>query len=191
MYQRVQGRASGDTESSKAREDNPPCHPRSPHGGLSDNGETDLNGGSQPREDVCPTEPGDDKDKDCLRSARSKGRDGTLRRDSANEGYSGGGEGEPANAKPTIQPSLSQAPVSPQRVIGPRRHRDTDDGEDYLPIEDKDAEHSQDNVVRPPRRKRRRVDASTLTTGGTATQQQTHQYRADPDHDKFRNHPVL
>jgi len=46
------------------------------------------------------------------------------------------------------------------------------------PIEDSDAEHRQDDAVRPPQRKRRKANAST--TGGTAAQQQTHQCRTGP-----------
>src|SRR5688500_6734014 len=45
-YRRIRGRASGGTESPKAKEDNPPYYPGSPGGGSSDNAETDhLNGG--------------------------------------------------------------------------------------------------------------------------------------------------
>jgi len=63
--------------------------------------------------------------------------------------------------------------VSRQRVLGPRRHHDTDDEEVYRLFEDSDAEHSQDDV-RPRRCKRRRVDVSTPAAGGTAAQQQTY-----------------
>ncbi|KAK0702719.1 hypothetical protein B0H67DRAFT_650083 [Lasiosphaeris hirsuta] len=83
---------------------------------------------------------------------------------------------ELANAEPSIQPSASQGRLNLQ--VGRRRHRDTNDG-DYRPIEDSDAEHSQDDIVPPPQRKRRRMNTSILSTGGTAAQRQTHQYYAD------------
>jgi len=71
------------------------------------------------------------------------------------------------NAEQAIQPSLSQAPVSSRRIIGFRRHRDADDGEDDRPVEDSNTEHSQDDV-KSQRRKRRRVNVSTFAASGTA-----------------------
>ena len=67
-----------------------------------------------------------------------------------------GGEGKLAYEEPSAQPSDSQGPARRRRVTGHRRHRDTDDGEDCGPIEDSDSEHSQDDVVRQPRLKRRK-----------------------------------
>ncbi|KAK3386030.1 hypothetical protein B0H63DRAFT_523356 [Podospora didyma] len=77
--------------------------------------------------------------------------------------------GAPDTPNPLLSTSIaSSAPV---------RHRDTDDEEHYGPIEDSDAEQSQD--VRPRLRKRRRVNVSNPSPGGTAAQQQTHQFGAD------------
>ncbi|KAK3986591.1 hypothetical protein QBC44DRAFT_372908 [Cladorrhinum sp. PSN332] len=50
--------------------------------------------------------------------------------------------------------------------------------EDYLPVEDSDTKHSQDDV-KSQRRKRRRVNASTLAAMRNAAQQQTHQFGPD------------
>ncbi|KAK3694839.1 hypothetical protein B0T22DRAFT_437889 [Podospora appendiculata] len=143
----------------------------SPRGGSSNEAEKLLNSRNPPRKDEDRTETGDDKD--CLPSARrSRGREGTLCRDSADEGDSD--EDELAGAEPPVQPSDSQDRNS-GRDIGRHRHCDTNDEEDYRPIEDSDAEHSwDDDVVQPPRRKRRRISTSILASGGTAAQQQTH-----------------
>ncbi|KAK4233638.1 hypothetical protein C8A03DRAFT_19323 [Achaetomium macrosporum] len=79
-----------------------------------------------------------------------------------------------------MQPSASQARPILQHPIGRRRLCDADDGEDYCPTVGSDAEYSEkDDVVRPPRRKRRRVSTVTVTTGRTASQRQTRPDRGD------------
>ena len=96
----------------------------------------------------------------------------------------GNNDRELANTEPyvqsSIQPSASQPRAHLQRSLGRRRHSDADDGEDYCATVGSNAEHSEkDDVVRPPRRKRRRVSAMTVATGGTASQRQTRPDRGD------------
>ncbi|KAL2263072.1 hypothetical protein VTK26DRAFT_8297 [Humicola hyalothermophila] len=101
-----------------------------------------------------------------------------LSHDESNNDY------ELAGAEPSVrssmQPSASQARPILQRPIGRRRLCDADDGEDYCPTVGSDAEHSEkDDVVWPPRRKRRRVSTVAVATGRTASQRQTRPDRGD------------
>ncbi|KXX74185.1 hypothetical protein MMYC01_210519 [Madurella mycetomatis] len=78
-----------------------------------------------------------------------------------------------AITEPFMQPSASQDRVSFQRDISRRRHCDVDNGEDYRPIVGSNTEYSQDDdFVRPPLRKRRRISASVSTTRGTVSKRQ-------------------
>ncbi len=79
-------------------------------------------------------------------------------------------ERELANTEPSMQPTTSQGWVNLQHNIGRRRRRrrrrrrcDTDDEEDCSPIVGSDAKQGKDeDVVRPPRGKRRRLIAITF-----------------------------
>ena len=80
-----------------------------------------------------------------------------------------------ANTEPSIQPSASQERVNLQYNIGRRRRRpryNTNDDEDYFPIVGSDAKQGKDNVVRPLRGKRHRVNTSVPTTRRTAPKRQ-------------------
>ncbi|KAK0703259.1 hypothetical protein B0T26DRAFT_680963 [Lasiosphaeria miniovina] len=161
----------GNAESPKAN--NPLYHSQSPRGSSSNEAEKLLNSRNPPRKDEDRTKTGDNKGYLPL-AKRSRGREGTLYRDSAHESDSDDDEGELAGAEPPVQPSDSQDRNS-QRNIGCHRYYDTNNEEDYRLIKDSDAEHSWDNdVVQPRRRKRRRISTSILASGGTAVQQQTH-----------------
>ncbi|KAK4206404.1 hypothetical protein QBC37DRAFT_300861 [Rhypophila decipiens] len=167
-HEPARSRSIGDTESPQATEDDLLHHPWSPHNTLSESVEIDCSSvPSQPS-----TKPSDNAES--LHSAQDEGQGGTLYRDSA-------------NAKSAMQSSANQALVSPQRVLGPHQHRDTDDEEVYRPTEGSDAEHSQDDV-RPRLRKRRRVNVSNPLTSGTAAQQ-THQEETVKDA-KFEEWPL-
>jgi hypothetical protein len=85
-----------------------------------------------------------------------------------------------------MQPPASQVGVKRQRDLGRHRHDSTDDGEDYCPGVYSDTEHSEDEAVRPPRRKRCRASAATHTAGGTAPQQQTRPDRGDSLREAWR-----
>ena len=64
-----------------------------------------------------------------------------------------------------MQPSASQDQVNLPHNIGRRRRCDTDDEENRSPIVGSDAKQGKDeDVVRPPRGKRRRVNTSALAT---------------------------
>ncbi len=96
----------------------------------------------------------------------------------------GNDDHEPAGASPPVQPPADRDQANLQHIAGRcdattggmasqrdlscRRYDNTDDGEDYCPSVCSDAEHSGDDVVRPPRRKRRRVSTMTTAIGGTA-----------------------
>jgi hypothetical protein len=150
MYQHLQRSRedSGNAESPpKAKADNPFCHSQSPCGG-SDDGETEqlLNGRSLPREDEYPAETGNGQD--CLPSAKNRSREGTLCRDSVNEGDIEGDERELADAEPSVQLSDSQDRINSRHDIDRRRYYDTNDEEDYRPIEDSDIEHGRvDDII--------------------------------------------
>ena len=93
-------------------------------------------------------------------------------------GDESGNERELANTEPSMQPSASQERVNLQHNIGRRRRRrrcDTDDEEDCSPIVGSDAKQGKDeDVVRPLRGKRRRVNSSSApTTRRTAPKRQT------------------
>jgi hypothetical protein len=76
-----------------------------------------------------------------------------------------------------MQPSASQEGVDPQRSIGhPRRRRrcDSDEEEDCFPVVRSGATQGEDeDVVRPPRGKRHRVNTSGPATRKTAPKPQT------------------
>ncbi len=84
---------------------------------------------------------------------------------------------ELANTEPPMQPSAIQERLNLQHNIGRRRRRrrcDTDDEEDCSPIVGSDAKQGKDeDVVRPPRWKRRRVNTSAPTTRRIAPKRQT------------------
>ena len=86
-------------------------------------------------------------------------------------------ERELANTEPSMQPSASQERVNIQHNIGRRRRRrrcDTDDEEDYFPIVGSDTKQGKDeDAVRQPRGKRRKVNRSAPTTRRTAPKRQT------------------
>ncbi|KAK0718693.1 hypothetical protein B0T21DRAFT_54560 [Apiosordaria backusii] len=91
-----------------------------------------------------------------------------------------------ANAELSMPPPASQVGVKRQRDLGRLRYGSTDDGEDYCPSVCSDTEHSEDEALRPPRRKRRRATAATHTAGGTAPQQPTRPYRGDSSREAQR-----
>jgi hypothetical protein len=68
--------------------------------------------------------------------------------------------------------------MASQRDLRCRRHRDTDE-EDYCPAVGSEAEHSDEDDVRRPLAKRRKVATVTVVTGGTDSQQ-TRSDRGNP-----------
>jgi hypothetical protein len=96
----------------------------------------------------------------------------------------GNDDHEPAGPSPPMQPPAGRdqanlqhtasrcdattGGMASQRDLGRCRQRNTDDEEDYCPNVCSDAEHSEDDGVRPPRRKRRKVSTVTTATGRIA-----------------------
>lgn len=81
-------------------------------------------------------------------------------------------ERELANTEPSIQPSARQDQVRLHNV-GRRRRCDTDDEENCPPSIGSDAKQGKDeDVIRPPQGKRRRVNTSAATTRRTAPKRQ-------------------
>jgi len=101
-----------------------------------------------------------------------------------------GGSVAPPRAQ-EVQPPASQVGAKRQRHLGRHRHSRTDDGEDYCPSVCSDTEHSEDEALRPPRRKRRRASTATHTAEKTAPQQQTRPGRGDSSKEARRpsRHP--
>lgn len=89
-------------------------------------------------------------------------------------GDQSGNDRELANSAPSMQTPASQNQVNLQHNIGRRRRRcDTGNEEDCSPIVGSDAKQGKDeDVVRPPRGKRRRVNTSAPTTRRTAPKRQ-------------------
>ncbi|RYP13401.1 hypothetical protein DL767_010759 [Monosporascus sp. MG133] len=79
---------------------------------------------------------------------------------------------ERVDAEPPMQPSASQGRIDLRPDIG--GHRNTDSKEDYRLVEDSVTGHGQDDDVVQPPRKRRKISASTPSTAyGTAARRQT------------------
>ncbi len=85
-----------------------------------------------------------------------------------------------------VQSPASQVSAKRKRHLGRYRHCSTDDREDYYPSVCSNTEHSEDEALRPPQRKRRRASAATYTAGGTAPQQPTHPYYSDSSREARR-----